>query len=237
MLQTARLFHAAPSRVGGLTIETVYEPARQGSLANAFYDSIRVEDRIALVIGEIYGVGARGAVQCAMVRSTLRALLREYADVGAAVGRLNGMLYRAAINSAAEDQWFLGLVVVLYDIGTGNFEVVISGAERPMIIRADHTLKSLKTHGLPLGIFPDVECAPMRDRLSAGDLLLLNTDGLTDARVGNGALGSAGLFGLLAAVVRTAPPERIGDSLVRKVLESAGDRLDHDICVLVACRS
>ena len=81
-----------------------------------------------------------------------------------------------------------------------------------LIRRADGRVQEAGRHGSLLGFLPDVALADVRFRLSAGDVLLLYTDGATDARPRRAPGGTSVLFDpdALAAVLASARPGRRG---------------------------
>jgi serine phosphatase RsbU (regulator of sigma subunit) len=73
------------------------------------------------------------------------------------------------------------------------------GHPLPLVLRADGTVEAVGEPGTLLGVLPEVRLTDTAVHLSSGDLLLLYTDGVTEARGPTGMLDSEGLAAVLAS--------------------------------------
>jgi phosphoserine phosphatase RsbU/P len=109
------------------------------------------------------------------------------------------------------------------------------GHAAPLIMRANGTAGHVSVPGGPLiGVWDDAAFTAITIRLSAGDTLLLFTDGLTDARTR--VAGDSGRYGeeaLRAFVTDLAPTTAAGAiSAMTTLLEDLAGGLDDDTAIL-----
>jgi serine phosphatase RsbU (regulator of sigma subunit) len=102
------------------------------------------------------------------------------------------------------------------------------------VLRADESVEIVEpVCGTLLGVFPDVELADQTIFLRSGDALVLVTDGVLEARDGNGdEFGYERLTGLLGTCGGRSA-EGIARRIERSVLDHRGDRADDDLAVMV----
>jgi serine phosphatase RsbU (regulator of sigma subunit) len=71
--------------------------------------------------------------------------------------------------------------IAALDPPTGQVSYTNAGHNPGLLVRADGTIQLLEANGTPLGLFPAVEYQRVDVTLGRGDLLLLYTDGITEA--------------------------------------------------------
>lgn len=198
-------------RVSGLQVATLYQPAAE--VGGDYFDFIELEaGKLGLVVADVSGKGVGGSLVMAMLRS----ILRIHAGQGQGPGRLI-----ANVNQALKQDIPEGMFVTLFyaeiDPGAKNLSYCCAGHHPGLIRRGDGSLLSLKRTGPPLGIDLDGTSPghfrEERQRFLPGDLLLVFTDGLTEARSPSGQ--EFGQERLLQFLSRSDlhRPEAIKDSL------------------------
>ncbi|MGQ9783467.1 MAG: SpoIIE family protein phosphatase [Armatimonadota bacterium] len=208
-------------------IAQVYEPATNEALVGGdFYDAFEMADgKVALVIGDVSGKGLRAAVHTAMIKYTLRAYLNE----GHTPGKTLSLLNRAA-SQLDEEGTFVTLFVGILDPYTGEL-VYASAGHEPAIYACGDTRLSLPATGIPLGVEPDAVYEEGRIKLEAGSVLLLYTDGISEARRGVQMLGPEGIEEQLA-VCKDLGGEDIAKCVHKRAIEFAGGELMDDAAIL-----
>ncbi len=168
----------------------------------------------------------------------LRAFLRSPTDVDAAetMTRLNAFLCESKRLEPKDDTGFVCLVLVIVDTATGEATFVASGTEPPLLLRASGETEEIKLSGLPLGVMPGFSYTTTTRNLEAGDVLLLFTDGLTEARRGKDFLDYEGVTRLAQEAVSRNTPGGIGKAILDGVRAFAGGALQDDACLLIARR-
>lgn len=237
-LQGALLMMPPDGAFPGLSVATAYQAASEEALVGGdFCDAYVVEEgAVALVVGDVMGKGLGAAVHTAKVKYALRAFLREYPSPATALERLNAFLFDAQRwdKEGVDTLVCLGLAVVRP--ASGEVTVSLAGLEPPLLLRSDGRAEEMIAHGIPLGVSPKTEYTAATGTLGAGDLLLLTTDGITEARRGKSFLGSDGLLRLARAA--SALPTL--DAMCRSILDGARTfsrgPLADDACLLLARR-
>jgi sigma-B regulation protein RsbU (phosphoserine phosphatase) len=169
-----KLYPARAPSVPGLDVAGAAVPVSQ--VCGDYFDYIRRgAGRLAVSVGDVSGHGFGPALQMVEVRAALRVLLREGSRLGQAVAELNRML----CDDLPEDA-FVSLLLLEVDAGKRAFEYVGAG-HQALLFRADGGVAKLADTGPILGLDAAAfgESPPMA--LGAGDLVLLFTDGLTEA--------------------------------------------------------
>ena len=220
----AGLLPGALPEIPGLDVAVHYRPVGDGSeVGGDFYDLFAVgDDAWLFAIGDVCGKGARSAVLSGVARSTVRALALAphdgAAEPAAVIEGVNAALLReespAALATAA-----CGVVRPASGDGSGSFAVRLSagGHPPPLLLRASGTLEALDLRGRMLGVGLGADAATAERVLHPGDLLLLYTDGVLDARTGRETFGELRLRETLRAAAGEPAPEvlRLIDDAVR----------------------
>jgi len=111
--------------------------------------------------------------------------------------------------------------------------ISVAGHPSPVILRADGSLQWIRGAGALLGVFDDAELTEDELRLSAGDTLILYTDGVTEERGDGRAFGEEGLAAVLQAAAGATATE-IVDRIERAVLAHGSGEPRDDIAILAA---
>ncbi|MBC8240898.1 MAG: PP2C family protein-serine/threonine phosphatase [Alphaproteobacteria bacterium] len=181
MLPSRETLAALPREVD---LAAILEPAR--SIGGDLYDAFLVnEGKLFFMIGDVTGKGVPASLFMALSKAlTKSALLRGEPHLKTAIMTANLEISRE--NSA---ELFVTGVLGLLDLKSGALELVNAGHDNPILLHAGAVPEELNLEGGPpfcvLEDFPyPVELAS----LGKGDLLLLTTDGVTEARDGGGEL-------------------------------------------------
>ncbi len=194
--------------------------------------------KVALVVGDVTGKGLESAARTAEAKYVLRAYLSESERPADALKRLNDYLWAASGRDAAlrgmeATVSFICLALAVVDTASGKAWVASAGAEQPLIVRASGAAEAVPVAGLPLRVQPAVEYDERHLSLAAGDLLVMATDGVTEAR-GHKLLGYEGLTELAVQ----AHPHPSANQVARMIGDGARNfasgQLRDDIAVLVA---
>ena len=244
-LQRAMLVKPPLDAFPGIEFDTLYQPAWDEALVGGdFYDAFPISGgRVAFVVGDVSGKGLEAAAHTSELKYTLRAFLREEAEPDRAVARLNAFLRET-------EQWpgagsnFVALSVAVLSPATGHVFCTVAGMEPPLVLRGDEA-EPVPADGLPLGVISDWESehSTARIQIGKGDLLLLCTDGLSEARrlgVATEFFGQNGIISsALAATdrLRHGSLQEIGEEIIRSAKAFAGGKLRDDVCVLLARRT
>lgn len=158
--------------------------AAEGIIAGDFVDILALPDgTTALVQGDISGHGVQAGLLGTQAKTAVLSALRlghgPQAAVHAAWTVLNG-----------QDERFLTLAITVLDPAAQTVSWVNAGHEEPFLRRARGTVERLAATGPLVNPVIDPAGSPwalQRARFGPGDLLVLTTDGLTEARTLAGA--------------------------------------------------
>ncbi len=128
-----------------------------------------------------------------------------------------------SIHQAVRGERFITLVLIALDRATGNFQYVNAGHNPPYLVHASGEIEQLSVGGLLLGMFPEATYESATLKLQAGDVLVLYSDGVTEARNDDDdEYGEERLTAFLAKN-RGLDPEKLVESLIRTVNEFSKD--------------
>lgn len=191
-----------------------------------YFDFVEEPDRrFTLAVGDAAGKGMPAALLLAHVQARFRVMAGERSPA-ALLASLNRELVRFA-----QPEKFLGLACARVDVRAGRMEIAVGGLEPPLLRRASGVVEELAGGGGLLGVSESATFRASRIDLRAGDLVLLYTDGLTEARRGAELFGRDRLGELLAQLGHRRA-EDIVAALVAEVRAFADEPLD-DLTVVV----
>ncbi len=224
-----RLIPRRAPRIPGFKLAALWRPARE--VSGDFYDFIPLAyRRWGLVIADVSDKGMPAALFMATARSILRASAIAEMDASAAVAHANRVLCADATQGM-----FVTLFFAILDPRTRQLTYVNAGHNPPILLRAQEPrVEYLGRTALPLGLFADTPIRAQQVSLRENDVLVLYTDGVTEATNATGELyGEARLIELIRqkAGTRTSALERAVDA---SILEFTGNRPLADDVTLVA---
>jgi len=174
-----KLYPSEPPQVEGMEIAGAAHPADE--TGGDYFDFIPMGDGcIGIAIGDVSGHGFGSALLMAETRAYLRSLARTISDVGEILGLVNQFLNA----DTGEEGLFVTLMLARVDTKRRSF-VYASAGHTPgyLLDEAGSVKKELSATGLPLGPFPEgVYQTSPEIHLSAGDLIVMITDGLTETQ-------------------------------------------------------
>jgi len=225
----ARLAPSELPPVEGFEVGRVYEPG-SGAMAGDFYDVYQTaKSRTAVVIGDVSGHGIEPSITAFQVKYLLRVFLREYRDPAQALEELNALM---SAQGRPED--FVSLVAAVFDTAAGTLRYASAG-HPPGWLWADGEVRSLRATGPLLTLDPRATYVSREVELTPGDLLLLYTDGLSEARAGEALFGDDRIAGILRR-----DPGQDARVLCKSLLEAAQDFADgpltDDVAILAIRR-
>ena len=217
-LQRALLPPALPE-IPGFALATLYRPAGQENwVGGDFYDAYEVNGGWMVVVGDVAGRGAPAASLTAYSRHVLRTAAQLHDDPLDAVTFLNRQLYErpgAALCTLC--------CVLLRERGAdAEATVICAGHPLPFAIRRDGTPEQVGAWGTMLGAWTTAEFPRTTTTLAPGELLVLYTDGVTDAIGETSATATSGCRRRWPT--RASPRRRCAGSRTRSWSSSTASR-------------
>jgi sigma-B regulation protein RsbU (phosphoserine phosphatase) len=184
-LEEARIIQQAmvvrePVKRDGYELAVLFRPASE--VGGDFLDYFTLSDgRLGFYVGDVVGKGLAAAMYAALSVGTLRGVNKMGARPPDVLLLLNERLRMRVVPGR-----FCSVLYGLYDPKTRVFEFANAALPRPLLISAGGW-REVGHGGLPSGMFPDPEYDQHEVKLHPGDLLLVATDGLTEAQDRSGA--------------------------------------------------
>ena len=228
--QRALLPSATPA-LDRLTMVARYLPAGgDRAVCGDFYDFEKIgPDALAVVVGDVCGVGPQAAADAAFCRYTLAAYTSEAHEPGPLFERLN-----RRVGSGLPEDRFARMLYGVVDGTSGRLAYVNAGHVPPLLRRADSgDVEWLEEGGLPLGVARDSEYKPGVVEIAPGDVVVFYTDGVTEA-VRNGRPFGRGRLADLVRDWGSGSPAELVQAITRAVSSwSSGGALRDDVAILV----
>ena len=242
-LQTALLQTVSENAFPGLALSTLYKAASDEALVGGdFFDAYTIDNgMVALIVGDVSGKGLAAAAHITEVKYALRAFLREAPEPALALARLNDFICEAQ----RQDDWgntsLVVLALAVFDPKTGEVDYVSAGAEPLLVLPAPDAPEASVQEvgsgsGLVLGVEPGRTYKKTTFPLPPGGMLLMTTDGITEARRGLEMLGLEGLKRLARECQERVTVGEISQAILERTRAYAGGSLTDDACILLAQR-
>jgi sigma-B regulation protein RsbU (phosphoserine phosphatase) len=209
-------------------------PIAGGSVAGAcraalgvggdYYDVIHLEDgRLGLAIGDVSGKGISAALLMASLRASLRGVtIDNPRDFAKLMHKVNVLVYEASASNRYATFFFAA-----YDPGTRRLECVNAGHNPPVVLRGSEVIR-LETGGPVVGLLPFAPYTEQALTLEPGDLLLLYTDGISEAMTHDDEEWGEERMIAAAQAVREKSAEEILRSLFRAADAFTAGAPQHD---------
>jgi sigma-B regulation protein RsbU (phosphoserine phosphatase) len=201
-------------------------------VAGDYYDVICFDDqRTLFAVGDVAGKGAGAALLMSNLQASLRALAGADLPLTQLIGRVNMLIYQNT-----EPEQFITFFVGIFDPRDQTLRYVNAGHNPPFLIRAGGGIDYLTAGGLILGAFDDSRYELGTARLAADDVLVLYTDGISEAM--NAAEEEFGEERLSTAACACAPgsAEQILSEILGQIVVHRGQQtyIEDDQTLLVA---
>lgn len=204
-------------------------PAKE--VGGDFYDFFPIsEHKVALVIADVSGKGIPAAFFMLITRTMLRAIAESGVGPAETMRRVNNLL-------AAENEQMM-FVTVFYgelDLRTGVLAFSNGGHNPPLRMTASGAVKELeRTPGIALAAMPDMPFGEKSMTLDTGDMVVLFTDGVTEAFNGEDVMyGDPRLVAAVAGQTNASARDGLDGVLADVARFTAGAPQSDDITCLV----
>ncbi len=208
-----------------------YDPAYE--VGGDYYDFVPLpKNRLALAVGDVSGKGVAAALMMAKFSGDTRYCILTKNAPAAAADELNHLLFAAGI-----DEKFITLSLGILDVEKRSLCISSAGHPPILVRRTNGTVDEIgeEVAGFPLGIMPDSVYHQTEVKLNPGDVVVVYSDGVTDARNLREELYDSRerrrLVRRLADT--TGSPESVGRAILQDIREfSAGHNQVDDITLI-----
>jgi serine/threonine-protein kinase len=206
-----RFLPASVPVINGYELQGISFPGYE--IGGDYYDFIQRDDgKLIVALGDVSGKGTAAA----LLMSSLHAAVHAQADIHDTLAKTIGAVNRYLVESIPANR-FVTLFYAELDPENGALVFLNAGHNPPLIVRADGTMEQLAAGGLPLGIMPNADFREGRTQLHPGDVLVIYSDGVSEAVNPSGEE-----FG----------PKRLYEVVARNIDNSAGgirDRIESSL--------
>ena len=170
-----RFLPAAAPHVEGYELQGISFPCYE--IGGDYYDFIQREDGDMIVaLGDVSGKGTAAA----LLMSSLHAAIHAHADTHDSIVSTIAAVNRYLTESIPPNR-FVTLFYAELNPETGRLTFLNAGHNPPLIVHAGGTMEQLASGGLPLGIMADAEFREGKTQLHPGDVLVIYSDGVSEA--------------------------------------------------------
>ena len=196
-----------------------------------YYDYFQIDNRhVALAIADVAGKGIAAALLMSTVQASLRCQFTSGDNsLPEVVSGINSLLQRSTTEGS-----YATFFLAKFDRATRQLTYVNAGHNPPML--AGTPVRLLTIGGPIIGAFPDQRFEQETLTLTNGDMLLVYTDGVTEARNPEGVeFGEERLRSILLEV-RLLSASHAVDRVIAKVLEWQGESSQYDDITLIVMK-
>ncbi len=179
-LETARVIqerllpHSMPD-LAGFEISGTSRPSHE--VGGDYFDFLDLaQGNLGVAIADVAGKGIPAALLMANLQASLRTQAQEPGNVSAVASRLNALLVKNT-----DERTFVTFFYGILDRAKATFTYTNAGHNPPLLLRSNGKLDRLEAGGLLLGFLAEQPYSQATVPLDPGDVLVLFTDGITEA--------------------------------------------------------
>jgi sigma-B regulation protein RsbU (phosphoserine phosphatase) len=212
-----------------IAISAALEPARE--VGGDFYDFYFLdEERLCVCIGDVSGKGVPAALFMAMAKTLMKSRAYDDASTASIVTHVNDEL-----SADNEKCMFVTIFAAIINIKSGEVLFTNAGHNPPYIKRRLGTLEALEQrHGPVVGVVDGMVYHEETERMAPGDVLVLFTDGVTEAMNSKSQLFSDQRYVKLLKQISDDTPEVIVANTLRAVKDFRGTAEQSDDITILA---
>lgn len=235
-IQTTLLPKTIPA-IPGVELAAFSVPARE--VGGDYYDVVMIDDNhVGIAVADVSGKGVAAALIMALCRSALQTHAPGVLSPAAVLRHINAML----AHDLAED-FFVTMLYMVYDCSTRELTLARAGHVAPILFPAEGGKPvAVESQGMAIGIDDgelfDASLNERKVRLSAGDMVLIVTDGVTEAMDAGG--NEWGVLNLVKttqmALLDQADAEAVAGQIRHRLLQFVGEAPQYDDMTLVTLR-
>lgn len=166
---------ASAPQVPGYELQGISFPCYE--IGGDYYDFIhKANGNLVVALGDVSGKGTAAA----LLMSSLHAAVHAQFDTHGSLAETISSINRYLVESIPANR-FVTLFYADLNPKTGELAFLNAGHNPPLIVHASGTMEQLAAGGLPLGIMADADFREGRTTLNAGDVLVIYSDGVSEA--------------------------------------------------------
>jgi serine phosphatase RsbU (regulator of sigma subunit) len=197
-----------------------------------YFDFIPIDQhRIAICLGDVSGKGLPASLLMANLQATLRSQTLNVESPKICLERSNRLLFQST-----SPEKFATLFYGILDTESHTFFYSNAGQDQPCLLSCEKISRRLATGGIPLGMFPEFNYEEESIRLEPGEVLVMYSDGVTEAMNPRGELFGEDRLASVLTSCRSDSPETILGLIVDAVRSHADQMPQSDDITIVILR-
>jgi sigma-B regulation protein RsbU (phosphoserine phosphatase) len=201
------------------------------SVGGDYYDAVALpDDRYGFVVADVSGKGLPAAILSANLQGAFAAVAATDMELTETFSRINDFL-RLRSGAAMYATMFYGVISP-----GGDFNFVNAGHAYPIVVHSNCDMETLETSNFPLGLFPGVKFEAGKTHLKAGDVVLLFSDGVTEAQNFKNELFGESRLSDVACECANLPAAGVSEGILKAVKTFVGNAPPSDDLTLVVLR-
>ena len=198
-----------------------------------YYDFVSLyEDHLGIVIADVSGKGVPAALLMAFLRASLRAAIQIGYAPNISMSKVNHLLWESIENNQYVTAFYGALDATNRTLAYAN-----AGHNPPLLMDAEGQARFIERGGLPLGMFRDTRYYEYYLPIQPGQIILLYTDGITEATNEYGGEYGRERLELKVREGRELTARKLIDFLYADVLEWTNGRGASDDVTFVVIKS
>jgi serine phosphatase RsbU (regulator of sigma subunit) len=217
-----------PESVPGLRFGHLYRSATLAArVGGDFYDLFEIDERqVGIIMGDVSGKGLKAATVTSLVKDTIRAYAYDLDSPATIMAKTNEVLLRLSDPSS-----FVTAFFAVIDRATGVLLYCSAGHPPPILVTQSRGARFLTSNSPVLGAFGDMPYTEGREILGPGEVLVLYTDGVTEAREGLSFYGEERLIERMASIEGISATD-VPHVIYEDILKHSKGNLSDDMAVL-----
>ncbi len=213
----------------GLDFAANLKPAYR--VGGDLYDVQPLEDGLAIMVGDVAGKGIPAAMLTALIHATLKSEVQHHCEPAELLRSINRLIYEELDRSGT----FITAFLAVLQTNPLRLSYASAGHTAALLWRsASQDVLQLGSTGMPLGIHQNLELEQSQLTLEPGDVLVLYSDGITEAENEQGrVLGMQALVDLLLATHPAPAQAQLGCILEALELHRRGLSLRDDVVLFL----
>lgn len=201
------------------------------SVGGDYYDALALsQDRYGFVVADVSGKGLPAAILSANLQGAFAAVASADLELSETFSRVNDFLCQRS-SAGMYATMFYSVISP-----NGDFNFVNAGHSYPLVVRSDGRLEPLEKSNFPLGLFPRISFEAGWAHLNAGDIVLLFSDGLTEAQNFKDELFGESRLNSVAGECAKLPAAAASEKVLQSVRNFVGHAPPSDDLTLVVLR-
>lgn len=197
-----------------------------------YFDFIPINhDRLAICMGDISGKGMPAALLMSNLQATLRAQTLHNLNPSECIRRSNRLLFQIT-----DPEKYATLFYSILDKENNCLCYTNAGHDNPLLLRSDGQIKRFKEGGIVVGFLENFEYIEEKETLLPGDLLLIYTDGITEALTAAEEEYGEERLTQLVREIREEPAAKIIDRIIAEIEAFRRDAPQTDDMTLIVVK-